>query len=113
PRRSYFISASLKIKMDRAAARQRAIDHLTALVADCNDALGAADIWADYAPEDRAISLALFRETRDAADRLLGNLQADLALSQSDWRRVIPPGSEWADVYKALFSSTHYEGTRE
>lgn len=99
--------------MDRAAARQRAIDHLTALVADCNDALSAADIWADYAPEDRVTSLALFRETRDAADRLLGSLQAGLALSQSDWRRVIPPGSEWADVYKTLFSNRQHEGTTE
>lgn len=97
--------------MDRASARQRAIDHLTTLVADCNDALGAADIWVDYAPEDRATSLALFRETRDVACRLLGNLQADLALSQTDWRRVIPPGSEWADVYKVLFSRSHGEGT--
>lgn len=96
--------------MERASARQRAIDYLTTLVADCNDALGASDIWADYAPHDRAKSLALFRETRDVAGRLLSSLQADLALSQTDWRRVIPPGPEWADVYRALFSQAHHEG---
>lgn len=96
--------------MDRATARQRTMEHLATLVADCNDALGAADIWADYAPRDRAKSLALFRETRDVAGRLLAGLTGDEPLLQADWRRVIPPGPEWADVYKALFSQTHDEG---
>lgn len=97
--------------MDRASARQRAMDHLTTLVADCNDALGASDIWADYAPRDRAKSLALFQETRDVAGRLLRSLQDGLTLSPTDWRRVIPPGPEWTDVYKALFSQTGHEGS--
>lgn len=96
--------------MDRALARQRAINHLAEVVADCDDALAAADIWADYEPHDRATSLALFRETRDVAGRLLSNLQADLPPSQTDWRRVIPPGPEWAEVYRALFRHSHQEG---
>lgn len=57
------------------------MDHLATRVAECNDALGASDIWADYAPRDRAKSLALFKETRDVASRLLSSLQAGLALS--------------------------------
>ncbi len=87
------------------------MDHLATRVAECNDALGASDIWADYAPRDRAKSLALFKETRDVASRLLSSLQAGLALSPTDWRRVMPPGTEWADVYKALLSQAHHEGT--
>ncbi|HET6879527.1 MAG TPA: hypothetical protein VFI31_05210 [Pirellulales bacterium] len=96
--------------MDRSSARQRAIDHLTTLVADCTDALGAADIWVDYSPRDREKSLALFQETRDVASRLLANLKADEPLSRADWQRVIPPDSRWSEVYKALFSDHQQQG---
>lgn len=88
--------------MDKVSARKRAIEHLTKLVADCTEALGATDIWADYAPRDRIRSQGLYRETRDVASRLLAGLEADAAISKADWQRVMPHEAEWTDVFKAL-----------
>ncbi|HVX15131.1 MAG TPA: hypothetical protein VHC22_28320 [Pirellulales bacterium] len=88
--------------MDQASAREKAINHLTTVVADCTDALGATDIWVDYSPMVRAKSLALFQETRDVASRLLASLQADEPVSRADWKRVMPPGAKWADIFKVL-----------
>jgi hypothetical protein len=98
------------VKMDRASARHRAIEYLTTVVADCTDALGAADIWADYPPRDREKSLALFQEKRDVAGRLLANLKADEPIARADWKRVIPSDAGWTDVYKALFSHSPDQG---
>lgn len=88
--------------MNKAAARQKAIDRLTTLVADANEALGASDIWQDYSPRDRAKSLALFQETRDVASRLLASIQEDEPIARADWRRVMPADSDWNDIYKAI-----------
>jgi hypothetical protein len=90
--------------MDPAAARAKAIDHLTTLVADCDSALGATDIWQDYAPQDRAKSLALFRQTREVAGRLLGNLKDGEPATRADWQRVMPRDPSWKDVFKAIFA---------
>jgi hypothetical protein len=90
--------------MDPAAARAKAIDHLIALVADCESAIGATDIWQDYPPRDRAKSLALFRERREVANRLLGNLKNGEPLARGDWQRVMPQDAEWKDVFKAIFA---------
>ena len=93
--------------MDKASARKRAIDHLTTLVANCTEALGATDIWADYEPRDRIRSQGLFRETRDVANRLLAALEADGAISRADWQRVMPHEAEWNDVFKVLQAQVH------
>jgi hypothetical protein len=91
-----------KKEMDSAAARQKVIDHLTTLVADSNEALGASDVWQDYSPRDRAKSLALFQETRDVAGRLLANVQANEPPSRADWRRVMPADAQWSEIYKTV-----------
>ena len=88
--------------IDKASARQKAIDHLTALVADCTEALGASDVWADYSPRDRTRSMALFHETRDVAKRLLKALQAGDPIARADWQRVMPRDPQWAEAYKAI-----------
>lgn len=90
--------------MDPAAARAKAIDHLTTLVADCESALGASDIWQDYAPRDRTMSLALFRQTRDVARRLLENLKGGEPGARADWQRVMPHDETWKGVFKAIFA---------
>ncbi|HVA49330.1 MAG TPA: hypothetical protein VNH11_23395 [Pirellulales bacterium] len=88
--------------MDHASARQKAIDHLTAVMADCNDALGAADVWYDYAPRDRNSSQALFRETAEVARRLLSSIEAHEPIVRADWQRVMPRDDAWKAVYKLL-----------
>ncbi|HWB11672.1 MAG TPA: hypothetical protein VG826_20745 [Pirellulales bacterium] len=90
--------------MGPAAARAKAIDHLTTLVADCDSALGATDIWQDYSPRDRAKSLALFRETREVATRLLENLKNGEPAARADWQRVMPHEAAWNEVLKAIFA---------
>lgn len=90
--------------MDKEVARQKASDHLTKLVADCHDALGASDVWYDYSPSERSKSLALFRETSDLAGRLLASLEDGGPVARADWRRVMPHETQWNDIYKALFA---------
>lgn len=90
--------------MDKASARQKAIDHLTTVVADCNEALAASDVWQDYSPRDRAKSMALFRETGEVANRLLAGLQNDEPVARADWQRVMPRDDQWRDAYKAIFA---------
>ena len=89
--------------METTVARQKVIDHLTKLVADCNEALAATDVWLDYTPRDRARSLALFREKRDIASRLLHNIENDEPATRADWRRVMPPGDDWHKLFKVIF----------
>jgi hypothetical protein len=93
--------------VDKASTRKRAVEHLTKLVEDCTEALGATDIWADYEPRDRIRSQGLFSETRDVANRLLAALEADAAISRADWQRVMPHEAEWNDVFKILHAQVH------
>jgi hypothetical protein len=93
--------------MDKPTARQQAIDHLTKVVADCTEAIGASDVWADYSPHDRTRSLALFHETRDVAKRLLANLAAGEPVGRGDWQRAMPRDDQWTAVYKALRAQHH------
>lgn len=89
--------------MNPNAARVKAIDHLTTLIADCDSALGATDIWQDYPPRDRFQSLALFREKREVANRLLLHLKQDEPLARADWHRVMPHDEAWKNVFRAIF----------
>ena len=90
--------------MDPTAARAKAIEHLTTLVADCESALGASEIWQDYSPRDRTMSLALFRQTRDVASRLLESLKSGEPGARADWQRVMPHDEAWKGVFKAIFA---------
>jgi hypothetical protein len=89
--------------METTIARQKVIDHLTKLVADCNEAQAATDIWLDYSPRDRSRSLALFRETRDIASRLLHNIENNEPAARADWRRVMPRDDDWNKLFKVIF----------
>jgi hypothetical protein len=93
--------------METTVARQTVINHLTTLVSDCKEALAATDTWQDYAPRDRARSLALFREKQEVASRLLQAIENDEPAVRADWRRVMPRDDQWNAVFKAIFVE-HY-----
>jgi hypothetical protein len=93
--------------METTIARQTVVNHLTMIVADCNEALAATDVWQDYPPRDQARSLALFRETRDVASRLLHNIENDESATRGDWRRVMPRDEQWDSLFKIIFADHH------
>jgi hypothetical protein len=93
--------------METTLARQTVIDHLTQIVADCNEALAATDVWRDYPARDRARSLFLFRETRDVASRLLHNIQNEEPVARADWRRVMPRDDQWNKLFRIIFVEHH------